>query len=171
MHTSGRPRSARSARTPPSPGQSLSPAPARPPSPAPRPARTPSPAPSCAPAPAHHDRSPPAPASPQPGRSRPPRHPAAAAPAASPAARSAAGPPASSRCRYPYSQNVLLAAFGTPSPYYRTRRTFPSQPHPRSTTALSSALSYYYGGYARGYHECFASLIAWQIRYGPPQVG
>jgi hypothetical protein len=27
---------------------------------------------------------------------------------------------------YPYPQNVLLAAFGTPSPYYRTRRTFVS---------------------------------------------
>ena len=89
-----------------------------------------------APRPAHRDRSPPAPASPGPGRCRSPRHHAAAACAAAPAARSAAGHPASSRCRrYPYPQNVLLAAFGTPSPYYRTRRTFLYQPHLRRTTA------------------------------------
>src|SRR6266496_6654785 len=36
-----------------------------------------------------------------------------------------------------------LAAFGTPSPYYRTRRTFLYQSHHRRTTA-PSALSYYY---------------------------
>ena len=90
----------------------------------------PSPAPSCAPAPAHHDRSPRSPAYPRPGRSRSPRHPAATARAAAPAGRSVSGLPASCRYRYPYPQNVLLAAFGTPSPYYRTRRTFLYQPHP-----------------------------------------
>src|SRR5690242_21407414 len=37
------------------------------------------------------------------------------------------------------------SAFGTPSPYYRTRRTFLYQPHHRRTTT-PSALSYYYGG-------------------------
>src|SRR5690242_5068592 len=40
------------------------------------------------------------------------------------------------------------SAFGTPSPYYRTRRTFLYQPHHRRTTT-PSALSYYYGGIAR----------------------
>ena len=53
--------------------------------------------------------------------------------------------PVSCRCRYPYPQNFLLAAFGTLSPYYRTRRTFLYQPNPCWTTA-SSALSYYYAG-------------------------
>jgi hypothetical protein len=78
------------------------------------------------------------------GRVYKPRHPAAEARAAAPAARSAAGHPASSRSRrYAYPQNVLLAAFGTPSPYYRTRRTFLYQPHHHRTTA-PSALSYYY---------------------------
>jgi hypothetical protein len=46
--------------------------------------------------------------------------------------------------RYPYPQDVLLAAIGTPSPNYRTRRTSPYQQHLRRTTA-PSALSYYYG--------------------------
>src|SRR5690348_9142318 len=36
------------------------------------------------------------------------------------------------------------SAFGTPSPNYRTRRTFLYQPHHRRTTT-PSALSYYYG--------------------------
>ena len=61
----------------------------------------------------------------------------------------AADPPASSRSRrYPYPQNVLLAAFGTPSPYYRTRRTFLYH-LPHCGTTATSALSYYYGGEAR----------------------
>jgi hypothetical protein len=56
-------------------------------------------------------------------------------------------PPVSTRVPLPLPSLIRtssLAAFGTPSPYYRTRRTFLYQSHHRRTTA-PSALSYYYG--------------------------